>query len=743
MKINQKMTRNKFFSPALMWEGIKQTKTLGICFTILSLIASLFVPIGRAITMYSLDSYTFRTQPVSTLSLNEFLLPKFIMMYLIPLILTFSLFKFMNSRNASDFYHSVPLSRACVYITYSAVVIIWCIFIISLCTFSSLICYTFVPRLAAIPAEFAGYTILASFILSLLVMSISLVAKGLSGTRFSNVVIALLIMFAPRIILLLFGQSVIYSTDIVNVSDLVFIDPTYNIIFAPFSAFNSFTKPSTILYSVILAVIYFVIGLVLHIKRKSETAGTSSSFKCVQHIVRTAIGIIPVISISFSLASKEDVSTMAWIICIVFSLLFYFIYELATTRSAKKLVIAIPLYLVVVLFNVLFVSLSLGVSHIVLNDIPQIEDIESVSICDSHNSFNMTNYDLKSYYSLLADETRIDDADVIKILQESLEDNVNAIKTSRYFYTPEKYSVTFHLKSGRDLKRNVSINQQAYLSNSEINDDLQVILPYLEKNKEYMDTVTALPDENEISSISLTSYSYEITNEQCKELWKTFRAEYSELSYAEREYIMLGESDSFGCVFDISGYHNNNAFTSYYTISPSDMPKTFNMLASILNEATQKNFTNEVINNISADEDFIINAGVSLPSMDYNDFYMYIQSCEESYNASNLYICAYFPNLKTNYDDIFSAEDIPKIKKIVQIIHDASLKGFDVSKPNSLELYIEFFSERDATVSDGNGSVRYIDQKPLFVNLSDEQYKEISDIIGSFVNNTYDEMSEE
>ncbi len=70
------------------------------------------------------------------------------------------------------------------------------------------------------------------------------------------------------------------------------------------------------------------------------------------------------IGISFALASKENVSVVAWIICIVLSLLFYFIYELVTTRSAKKLVVAIPMYLVVILFNVLFVSLRFGVSNI-------------------------------------------------------------------------------------------------------------------------------------------------------------------------------------------------------------------------------------------------------------------------------------------------------------------------------------------------------------------------------------------
>ena len=49
------MKRNKFFSPALMLEGIKQTKVVGICFAIVSILLSCYFPFLKI--MESSDNY--------------------------------------------------------------------------------------------------------------------------------------------------------------------------------------------------------------------------------------------------------------------------------------------------------------------------------------------------------------------------------------------------------------------------------------------------------------------------------------------------------------------------------------------------------------------------------------------------------------------------------------------------------------------------------------------------------------
>lgn len=771
-----KKTRNKFFSISLMWEGIKQTKTIGICFTIISIIAACLLPAKKMISLYSMDSVSFNSVTVETVSLIEFLLPIFIVMYIVPIVFVLSLFRFMNRRDASDFYHSTPHNRSCVYITYSAVVLIWSIFIISLSTLSSLILYSFIPKTAAIPYDFAVYTILSSFVLAMLVMSITLVAKGLSGTGFSNAVITFLLMFAPRIIIMFFAQSIINATVIVDASMLSIANPSCNIIFSPLIIYTNYsaevlTSSLTIGYSVILAVIYFALGMFLHKKRNSETAGASSSFKFVQHIVRTSFGVIPTLFICFALASGDNLNVGNWLACILVSLLLYFLYELATTRSAKKLLRAAPLYLVVVAFNIVFVLGSHMVSNSIMNDIPESSDIESVSVYDSGEALNMENsmvknYKFKSYYSLMADEAKINDKDLIKVLQESLIDNINAVKSNAKSFNGyieytsyeendniissypahEEYKVTFHMNSGRDIVRKVYVDKQKYLTKNQVGSGESVLFQYLNKNSEYMDVVTALPKENEIASVNLL-YS-DLTEEQTKELWNTFRDEYNGLSYKDRACVM---NDSYGQAdvgtFDIKGYYQNKQFTTYCTILSKSTPKTFSKYLNIINEDFRKNFTSEIMDNITADKDFSIHSDDEFKqdTVSNNDYFYrmyidYVASSEYEDDMMGSSIDACFPSLKTSYIGSFNSKNLKDIRKIAQIINDALSNEFDINGAHPIRFNVNIL-ERTITKHEGGVSMssKPSSSKTAYVNLTDEQYKQISDILGGIVDNTYSE----
>ena len=121
------MKRNKFFSPALMLEGIKQTRVVGICFAVISVLASCGYPLLRLISYASMDYDTLKAQPYFTVDIATFSMPIFLMQYIMPIVMIFLLFNFMNIRKASDFYHSIPLSKTCVYLTYTVTALIWSI----------------------------------------------------------------------------------------------------------------------------------------------------------------------------------------------------------------------------------------------------------------------------------------------------------------------------------------------------------------------------------------------------------------------------------------------------------------------------------------------------------------------------------------------------------------------------------------------------------------------------------------
>lgn len=47
----------------------------------------------------------------------------FILVVLAAIIMTFNLFKFLNKRSGSDFYHSLPVTRPCLFFSLCASVL--------------------------------------------------------------------------------------------------------------------------------------------------------------------------------------------------------------------------------------------------------------------------------------------------------------------------------------------------------------------------------------------------------------------------------------------------------------------------------------------------------------------------------------------------------------------------------------------------------------------------------------------
>ena len=82
----------------------------------------------------------------------------------------------MNIRKASDFYHSIPLSKTCVYLTYTVTALIWSIVTVVVSTLLSFTIYALSLK-TVINIEFIWPTIISSIILAMLVASIALLAK--------------------------------------------------------------------------------------------------------------------------------------------------------------------------------------------------------------------------------------------------------------------------------------------------------------------------------------------------------------------------------------------------------------------------------------------------------------------------------------------------------------------------------------------------------------------------------------
>ena len=114
-----------------------------------------------------------------------------------------------------------------------------------------------------------------------------------------------LIVFLPRFIILLIASTVTDSVATATMECPVWIlDNSYNMLTAQvFGAFEPlYITSSSVsqmllsiasnIYTLVLAVIYIVLGCVLFTKRKSETAGKPALGWKLQFAIRTAIGFV-------------------------------------------------------------------------------------------------------------------------------------------------------------------------------------------------------------------------------------------------------------------------------------------------------------------------------------------------------------------------------------------------------------------------------------------------------------------
>ncbi|MGN1457270.1 MAG: hypothetical protein ACI4XP_04855 [Acutalibacteraceae bacterium] len=739
------MKKNKYFSLSLMWEGIKQTKTLGICLTVVAVIVACFSPFMQILNGLKASFHA--------VTVNEFVFPIFSMFYFIPAIFVLGLFGFMNKRNSSDFYHSVPLNRSCVYITYAAATMVWCIFIMLVSTFSSYILYSFAPNVMITP-YFIWIALYSSFIVSFLVMSIALVAMGLSGNFFSDIVTFLLLMFVPRLIISLFVSALSSAVPVFSVDSIPLLRPYINILFIPFQSNVPYSELLTdwgiMLYSIILAVVYFVGGFFIHRARKSESAESAVAFKGVRHIVRSLIGIVPTLLICYPLSlklnlndSKEHLNTGELVLGIGISVIAYFVYEFITTKSAKKLLYAIPLYLIVVTFDFAFIFGSQAIGNSIMNTVPVQSDIQSVSVKYIDEYYN-NSYSVKMYQECKAKALDYENEELIKLFSDTLYSNLKTLKERGSLYSGSysyysTYKVTFHCKNGQNITRKVYVpgNDNPTNTGTSVDDKIYNLIV---SDKNFTDMNTVLPENDEVKKVYITDYSGTIyssqcTNEEMQKIWQTFRNEYVSLSNEDKQ-ISCGYNpiDNMNNISKfhiyLKGYTGVDVFYGEYYISQKFTPRTYKTVIEIMNKYQKplsSDMADVILSGINKDSSFGIDVDkINTASMESNNGIYY------------------------NIDEVsdLSAKDFENAEKAVKILTDAAQKGCDMSKDN---VYMVSFTINAEGMpmqkfEDAQGGSYSMMQIQCFVNLTDEEYKEFCSVSDSFFEkqqNSQESMVEE
>lgn len=528
--------KHRKFNVRLYLDMLKQQRTLALVIIVLLIVATA-LPIIFQYSNY-LAQKPQNPQYIGTIpGIIETGYVLIMFMYLGTIALVFNAFGYLNKRSSSDFYHSLPDTRMCQYISISASVMTW----IAMSIVSVLLCVLLGYSLTGMPFNYSYIPRLLIVYLSgsLLVTSVALLAVGITGTRFTNIVLTGLILFLPRFVLFLTTTVVLNNVPIASSADFgLLLNPVYNIptyfIFGsmvfPFNAGIVFDNAPSVIYTFALAAVYYCLALVVHIRRRSETADKSAPSRLLQHVYRICVALPFAILIAYGATSRNVVFiSNSVIIFLVMSLGAYFLFELITTKKAKNMLKAAPYYLFVVAICAVFAVSVNVVSNAVLNTTPEPDEIAYVRIIGNYSP-----YEQKTYQQLLVENIRYEDAQMKNILSDNLKETVEDLnRQTGYYEGKTSVNACLHLKSGATVTRRISMKYTDY----------DKLFEQMKKNEEYKNSYRKMPEDNEITWFNF--YPVEGNSTQDKQLWELLKQEYAALTDEQFGFLTnSGPSDN-------------------------------------------------------------------------------------------------------------------------------------------------------------------------------------------------------
>lgn len=575
------MKKDRLFGK-FYFESLRQTRIVGIIFTVILTVASLAMTIGQyisALTGYlQLKSQgfecSFGPEIITFQELNPL---QSTLTFLMAPLLVLMAFSFLNKRASSDFYHSVTQKRSTVFMSYSLSCITWIIFSAIISTLAGIIAAQCCGNYYVI--NWNTFIFLAERLISAFyVIAATALAMTLTGTLLNNVVVTGMIIFVPRILMSVIASALVSVVRVLpGIEQLGILDPRFNLVCGDILYILYEMTESTVynavpmIYTATLGIVYFILAYIVFCVRPSESAGLSAPSRFLQALYRIAftmvicsIACILIFGMVNSSFNTDDVILI--VIIYVFALIAWFVYELITTRRPSNLLKTIPSLSIVAVLNVALILTMVGIKSGIERFRPDANEIEYIKI--SEQDYNFYNYERISLYEYLIgdiNEIKITDEKVKEIVSENLK---NTLDNDGYYYksivsSSTEYinytNITVGIKTSAGLKyRIIEIpSVQADAIGKTLN---ETIAGERELNK--------LPQPDDVY---FNSY-IDITEEQCKVLYRTLIDEIASMDKVELLEILSNDSNSI-TYFTITTTQGLNELTINIPLSP-DFEKT-------------------------------------------------------------------------------------------------------------------------------------------------------------------------
>lgn len=437
---------NKLFHRSYFKEIFRQLRTIGI-------VGACFLMLANAVTAITLLTAKVNGTGFSTTIPGGASLAGVMMafVYIVGVALVFSAFGWLNKRSTSDFYHSIPVTRTQIYGSSMLAVFIW--MGIGLVLYSAVHALLYLVFGAPFNYLLFGCVLLNMLIASLEVMGAAAIACAISGTRFVDLFATAVILFIPRFlltVLAIFTSRFGHGSLVVSTISPLF-DPTYNIIATPYAAFFrlfgfsdfytvDYANVGAMIYTLVYSCILIVIGGIAFNKRKSEYAGNATTNRFFQGVIRTAIGL-PLLLIMVFLFMEEGEFGPGLVILLILAFVCYSLYELISTKSAKKMLKAMPLFLICLLISAVFLFVPDLISRIEFAKKVDDSNIKGFTLVEESYGYlgDFTGYvsESESYASIMRNRIVMSDPEAAKLISKAYErtrDNVNGAYVTLKIY---------------------------------------------------------------------------------------------------------------------------------------------------------------------------------------------------------------------------------------------------------------------------------------------------------------------
>lgn len=679
------------FNFNLYKESLKQQRVIGLIGTVITLISAFILPIKYYLDAIEADKYIDAADKSTVNILNSGYNYLLYPCFFAPLLILFT-FSFLNNRNSSDFYHSVPHKRQTIFFSFFAASVTWLLVSVILTTFTSSLLYIIFSNYLLVNITNLILFAINVFFSSLMVMAITAFAISITGTLLTNVTVSLMIIFIPRIMIISIVNNISSNLGNISGSLIPLLDMKYNSIFlllnsylGIFSSDNSINLirlSPTLIYSILSSLFFIVAGCYVFTKRKSEVAENSALNEKIQGIIRLTLGTLICLPSIFALfriiINKHyfydmDSTTIFYIVLFyIFSIIVLFIYELISTRKIQKAIGSFKSIPILGGINILLIIFMVLIFNFYLNYVPKSENVNSVNIG--------LEYFETDYFSSKIAEIDFTDKEIIELLTNANAYNVQQYKNylngddyilygksiykelTDYDIHAGSYSISDILYPNEETNR-ITVNFNSGIINTERTiildyEDYEKLISLISTNNKYIDIYTNVPDIDTNTSVH-TSAS-ELSDTETKELYNIFKNELKTLSLDSLSDISLN-CDSSILTFYINTEVNDTYYTIHYGVT-KDMTKTLDAYLKILNKKSIKDmpfFESRLYQFM--DSDIILNVYY----YKYNDDLTLIE---------NYYDCVDKTILKNNPDYL---DDL--LNNISPISNDSSLDDYFVN----------------------------------------------------------------